>query len=171
MFGAHRLMLQTLHVRRRPVLQQAFHRRADAIDDRAQITGLLARGPGELLQGCVNGAAVGMAQHHHQARAESLGRELDAAHLRRGDDVAGNADDEQVAQPLIKHDLRGHARVGATEDDGERLLADGQLAPPRPALTRLEAELVDEAAVAVAQGSSAAVPESSAWESRPSQSR
>ena len=38
------------------------------------------------------------------------------------------------------------------EDDGERLLANGQLAAPRPALARLKAELLYEAAVAVAQG-------------------
>jgi len=38
-----------------------------------------------------------MPQHHHQPCAELLGGELDAADLRRRDDVASNADDEQVA--------------------------------------------------------------------------
>jgi hypothetical protein len=64
-----------------------------------------------------------MAQDHHQPRAETLGGELYAANLRRGDDVAGDADDEQVSQALIEHDFRGHARIGASEDDSERILA------------------------------------------------
>ena len=63
-----------------------------------------------------------MADHHHQARAEALGGELDAAHLRRRDDVAGDADDEEIAEALIEDDLGGHARVRAAEDDGEGLL-------------------------------------------------
>ena len=46
------------------------------------------------------------------------------------DDVAGDADDEQVAEPLIEDDLGRHARVGAAEDDRERLLASSQLGPP-----------------------------------------
>ena len=64
-----------------------------------------------------------MAEHHHQARAEGLGGELDAADLGGRDDVAGDADDEQVAESLIEDQLRGHARIGAAEDDGEGLLA------------------------------------------------
>ena len=56
-------------------------------------------------------------EHDDEARAEALGRELDAADLRRCDDVARDADDEQVAESLVEHDLDGHARVGAAEDD------------------------------------------------------
>jgi len=45
-----------------------------------------------------------------------------------GDDVAGNPDDEQVAQALIEDDLGRHARVGAAENDRERLLSRRHLA-------------------------------------------
>ena len=64
-----------------------------------------------------------MAEHDDQRRAELCGGELHAADLRRGDDVAGDADDEQVAEALVEHDFGGHPRVGAAEDDRERLLA------------------------------------------------
>jgi hypothetical protein len=81
-----------------------------------------------------------------------LGGELDAADLRRGDDVAGDADDEEVAEPLVEDELGRHARVGAAEDDGERLLAGGELAPARLAGEGVEAaDVGGEAAVALAQ--------------------
>ena len=60
-----------------------------------------------------------MSEHHDEPRAEALGGELDAADLRRRDDVPGHADDEQVAQALVEDDLRRHPRVGASEDDGD----------------------------------------------------
>src|SRR5687768_6593656 len=90
-----------------------------------------------------------MPQSHHQRRAEPGGRELDAADLRRSDDVSGNPDDEQVAQALVEDDLRGHARVGASENDGERLLARRQLGAPRLAYERVPApDVGHEATVA-----------------------
>jgi hypothetical protein len=62
-----------------------------------------------------------VAQHDDQARPEARGGELDAADARGRDDVACDADDEQVAQPLIEDDLGGHARESAPQDDRERL--------------------------------------------------
>ena len=59
-----------------------------------------------------------------------VGGELDAADLRRRDDVAGDADHEQIAQALVEHDLGRDPRVGAAEDDGDRALAPPR-APPR----------------------------------------
>ena len=78
-------------------------------------------------------AATRVAEHDDEPRVELLGRELDAADLRRRDDVAGDADDEQIAEPLIEHDLGRHARVGAAEHDRERLLPLGELVAPRRA--------------------------------------
>ncbi len=77
--------------------------------------------------------ALRVAQHHDESCGEALRGELDAADLRRGDDVSGNADDKQVAQAAVEDDLRRHARIGTFENDGERLLAGGQLAAARPA--------------------------------------
>ena len=111
--------------------QQRLHRRAHAVDDRAQVARLVVRRPRELLERRQDRAALRVAEHDHEPRAEPLGGELDAADLRRRDDVAGDADHEQVAQALVEDDLRRHARVRAAEDDGERLLACGQLAAAR----------------------------------------
>ena len=47
--------------------------------------------------------------HDDESCAESRGGELDTADLRRRDHVAGDADDEQIAEPLIEHDFRRHA--------------------------------------------------------------
>jgi hypothetical protein len=83
---------------------------------------LIRRRPPHLLERGEDGAASGVAEHHDEARAGASRRELDAADLRRRHDVAGHADDEQIAEPLIEHDLRRHAGVGTAENDGERFL-------------------------------------------------
>ena len=77
---------------------------------------------GHRLDRRIDRAAAGVAHDHHQARAEALGRELDAADLRRRDDVARDADDEQIAQALVEDDLGGRARIGAAEHDRARRL-------------------------------------------------
>ena len=93
-------------------------------------------------------------EHHHQAGAERFGRELDAADLRGRDDVAGHADDEQVAEALIEDDLGRHARIRTAEDDGQRLLAcRQQRAAARGSRRRCPA--ADEAPIALAQRSNA----------------
>jgi hypothetical protein len=61
-------------------------------------------------------------EHDDESRAESLGGVLDAPDQRWSDDVPGDADDEQIAEPLIEDDLRRNARVGAAENDRVRLL-------------------------------------------------
>src|SRR3989442_9041126 len=63
-----------------------------------------------------------MPKNHHQPGAEPLRRKLDAADLRRGYDIAGNADNKQVAEALVEDNLSRHARVGTSEDDCKRLL-------------------------------------------------
>src|SRR5271170_7146862 len=68
-----------------------------------------------------------MAEHHHKPRAEPVRGKLDAADLRGRNDVARDANHEQIAETLVKHDLDRHSRVGAAEDGGEGSLAGGQL--------------------------------------------
>jgi hypothetical protein len=68
-----------------------------------------------------------MAEDHDQSGIESCRAELDAPDLRRRDDVARNPDDEQVSETLVEHDLGRNPRIGAAENDGERLLLIGQL--------------------------------------------
>jgi hypothetical protein len=64
-----------------------------------------------------------MAEHDDQSGAIARCCELHAADLRGRDDIAGDADDEQIAETLIEDDLRGHARIRTAQDDGERFLA------------------------------------------------
>ena len=71
-----------------------------------------------------------MSEHDDQSRAEARCGELHAADLRRRDDVARDADHEQVAEPLVEHQLGGHPRIGAAKDDGEWFLHLGQLGGP-----------------------------------------
>ena len=99
-----------------------------------------------------DGSALRMAEHDDEPRAVALRRKLDAADLRRRDDIAGDADDEQIAEPLVEHDFRRHARVGAAEDDGERLLAGSDLRAARFARQRIvAADVGNEATVAVSK--------------------
>ena len=109
-------------------------------------------GPAQLLERGQDRAALRVAEDDDQRRAVALGGELDAADLRWRDDVAGDANDEQVAQSLVEHDLRRYAGIGTSEDDGERLLAVRQLRTPARADGVVGgAQPRGEAAVAVLQ--------------------
>jgi hypothetical protein len=111
--------------------EQTLDRGSDAIHDRAQVAGLVFRRPLKLLEGGNDSAALRVAEYHDQPSIVARGGEFDAADLGRGHDVAGYTYHEQVAQALIEYDLRWNTRVGAAEDDRERLLPRGQLGPAR----------------------------------------
>ena len=96
---------------------------------------MVGRRTRQLLQRGLHRAASRVAEHHHESGAEPLGGELDAADLRRSSDVSRHADDEQIPQPLVEDDLCRRPRIGASENDGEGLLAVGH---------RLAARLVGE---------------------------
>jgi len=68
-----------------------------------------------------------MTEDYDQPRPEPVGSELHTANLRRSDDIPRNTDDKEVSKALVKHNLRRHARIGTSEDDGKRLLAGDQL--------------------------------------------
>jgi len=71
-------------------------------------------------------AAVFMPEYDHEFGAEVLMCILDAAGDIRRDDVASDPDHEQVAETLIEDQFRRHARIAATQDDGEGVLAAAQ---------------------------------------------
>ena len=71
-----------------------------------------------------------MTQHDDEPRAELLRGELDAADLRRRDDVTGDANDKQVSQTLVEHDFGGNPGIGAPKHDGKRRLFVDQLFAP-----------------------------------------
>ena len=109
-----------------------------------------SRRPLQLFERGQDRAALRVPEHDDQPRAEPRGGELDAADLRRRDDVAGDADDEQIAEPLIEDDLGRHARVGAAEDDRERLLPASARRGARGGDRGAAPIVGDEAAVALA---------------------
>src|SRR6266545_2420876 len=51
------------------------------------------------------------------------------------DHVPGHSVDEQIAETLIKHDLGRHTRIGAIDNDRERMLTLCQLCAPFGRLT------------------------------------
>ena len=120
--GARGLRGERRRVVRQGRLEQRLDRRPDAIDDGAQIRGLVILRLAQLLQCCGYGPALRVSHDDRQPRFEALGRELDAAHLRRRDDIARDADDEQVAKTLAEDELGWNARIGTAKYDGERLL-------------------------------------------------
>src|SRR5690606_7715147 len=76
----------------------------------------------ELIERGRDCSALGVPKHDDQRRAEPLRSEFDAPDLRGGDDVTGDPDDEEISEPLVEDDFGGDPRVGAAENDRERLL-------------------------------------------------
>jgi len=99
-------------------LDARLHRAHEVGDMAWQIIALLQR-----RHRCIDGAATGVTQHHDQLRAEHGGAVLKAPESIGRHEVAGDANHEQVARPLIERQLRRDPRIGAAEDRGERRLA------------------------------------------------
>ena len=93
-----------------------------------------------------------MTKNDNQPRPELRGSKLDAADLRRGHDIARNANDEQVAEPLVEQEFDGDARIRARDDGRKRVLSANEFGAPRLAEgARVATFAGDEAAIAVAQ--------------------
>ena len=54
--------------------------------------------------------------------AQELGAVFERCQQVRAHDVARDAHDEEFARPLVEHELRRHARIGAAQDLRERIL-------------------------------------------------
>ena len=94
-----------------------------AIDDGAQVSRVLKRrGTLKAFKGSEDGTATGVTENDNKASVKPGSRELDAADLRGSDDVAGDTDDEEVAEALVKDELGRDPGIGASQDDGEWLL-------------------------------------------------
>jgi hypothetical protein len=93
-----------------------------------------------------------MTQHDDQTCPKLFGREFNAADLGRSDDVAGDPNDEQIAQALVEDDLDGYTRIGTSENGRERLLARGRFDAAKPARKSIAAAGIrGEAAVTFLQ--------------------
>jgi hypothetical protein len=67
------------------------------------------------------------------------------------DDLADAADDEEVAEPLVEHQLGRDAGVGAGENDGERRLALTDSVATRDGLVGVDARARDEPGIALGE--------------------
>ena len=73
-----------------------------------------------------HGTAVLVSHDDDQRHVQMFGRVLDAGGLVVARNVAGDADREDVAQPLVEDDLGRYARIGARQDRAMRSLTGGQ---------------------------------------------
>ena len=92
-------------------------RRSDGRDKCADVS----RG-GSGGKGCADGSATFVAEHQHKSHAQAFDRILDAAESEVLDEITRSPNDEESAEPLVEHEFRCHARIGAGDDDGERVL-------------------------------------------------
>ncbi len=103
----------------------------------------------QLVDRCENRAALRMSQDNDEPRAVPFGCEFDTADLRRGDDLAGAANDEQIAETLVDYNFRREARVRASKDDRNWLLAVRDFGAARLACERgVAAHVGHETAIA-----------------------
>jgi hypothetical protein len=104
---AHRLTHESLLVIPDTRGDQRLERRPDPVHDRAQIRGVPGR-VAHRFERRGDRAALRVSEDHDELRVEFRCGELDAADLRWRDDVARDADDEQVAESLVEDDLCRH---------------------------------------------------------------
>jgi hypothetical protein len=90
-------------------------------------------------------------ENDNETSSEPRSRKFNASYTRRGDDVPGDANHEQIAEALIKDDLGRHTRVGATEHDGEGLLTPDEFVTPSEPQGRVCRSIRREATVAFAE--------------------
>ena len=95
--------------------------------------------PVERVDGRRDGAAGLVAHHDNQRRVQVADRVLEAPEHVRADDVAGHADHEQVAKPLVEDELGGHSRVAARQNRRKRLLTGLQVLAPGSRFMRVAA--------------------------------
>ncbi len=87
----------------------------DALDEQVN-PGLVPGAPQPGVQRGFHRPAALVPQHHEDWRLQVGARVLDAAGHFGADDVAGDPDHEQLAQPCIEHELGRHAGIAAADD-------------------------------------------------------
>jgi hypothetical protein len=100
----------------------------DAVDDVAQRMRFREPEVALRIEKCVDGrrdgAAAAVTEHHDELHrpGEVIGGVTQAAEPFGAEAVAGNAHDEEIVGAFVEEELHGNARVGASEDGGERAL-------------------------------------------------
>ena len=146
----HVLVSHRLHVRlvrRRSLALDVVHgveRRGEVRQRRGQVAQL------DVIAGALDGAALGVTEHHNHLRARHSRRELEAAEKVGVDKVASHARREHVPDALVEDDLVGHAAVNAAQDGRHRVLSIGRVADLAEEVT-LQRLAIEESLVAVFQ--------------------
>jgi hypothetical protein len=88
-------------------------------------------------------------QNDHEARAQFRGTEFDTAKLRARDDIACDANDEQVARALVENGLDRDPGIRTADDDCEWQLRSVRLPAPALVVTHPASDLTrDESGIA-----------------------
>src|SRR6266404_7823882 len=120
--GANRVMDEGIGVTGEWGVEKRLERRTYAVDDGAQVSRILKRrGALKTFEGSEDDPATGVTEDDNKASVKPGRRELHAADLRRSDDVAGDTDDEEVAEALVEDELGRDPGIRASQHDGERL--------------------------------------------------
>jgi hypothetical protein len=121
--GANCVMDEDVGVVGEGGIEKGLERWTYSLDDGAQVSRVLKRrGTLKTFKGSEDGTASGVAEDDNKTSVKPGSRELDAADLRGSDDVAGDTDNEEVAEALVEDELGWDPRIGASQDDGEWLL-------------------------------------------------
>lgn len=120
----------------------------NAVEERDDFVGLLGR-LGGMVDGGLDGTALAVSEDEDQLDIEVIDPVFDAGGDVGVGDVAGDADDEEVAEALVEEEFRRHAGVGAAEDDGEGVLGGFEGGAPVAGFVGVLQLTGDEAAVAV----------------------
>jgi len=100
----------------------------------------------------VNSTTTGMAEHDDESRAKFFHRQFDTAHQGGRDDIAGDPNDEEIAQANVKNDLDRHTGIGTAQNDRKRRLAIEVLIEPGMALAGVGTPVtVDKSGIAFPQ--------------------
>ncbi len=122
----------------------------DWIDHRAQMAGRLDAG----LDGIdrrLDCAALAVAEHDDQRRAQVLDGVFDASHAGVIGGVAGDAHDKQFAEAGIEDDLRRNTRIRTAQHDRDRMLTGRQRSDALRRSPRMLELTGDKAGVALEQ--------------------
>ena len=100
-----------------------------------------------------DGATAFMPQHQYQRRIQVVHSIFNAAEVVWGHYIASHADDEQIAEPLIKQQLSGNPRITAAEDGCKRVLLGEQLFSPSNAWMSVQGTAGNESFIPLHQTS------------------
>ena len=78
--------------------------RKDKMSDRFDVFGVP-------LDHSFDSSAVFMSENNNQTRVEIENRIFDTVEFQWSDNIAGDSDNKEIANPLIKNNLRSHSRI------------------------------------------------------------